>query len=158
VGATPHTVIHLTSRYSFLDSSGDTVDIIQSYHGQSKIEQAFKNIKNPYHLALKPQFHWTDQKIIAHHFMCVLGYFLSALAWREARRKTQFRGTLDTLLDILNNIRLGTILEQSSRTGRPKTIYKLEDLSKEEAQLLEALGVQNLHRNRPKLNGVGVYT
>lgn len=136
----------------------DTVDIIQSYHGQSKIEQAFKNIKNPYHLALKPQFHWTDQKIIAHHFMCVLGYFLSALAWREARRKARFRGTLDTLLDTLNTIRLGTILEQPSGKGRPQAIYKLEDMSKQEEKLLEALGVRDLHRNRPKFNGVGVYT
>ena len=135
----------------------DTVDIIQSYHGQSKIEQAFKNLKNPYHLALKPQFHWTDQKIIAHHFMCVLGYLLATLVWREARRKAKFRGTLDTLLDTLNHIRLGTILEQPSGKGRPKATYKLEDMSKEEKKLLEALGVQDLHRNRPKLTGVGVY-
>jgi transposase len=135
----------------------DTADIIQSYHGQSKIEQAFKNIKNPYHLALKPQFHWTDQKIIAHHFMCVLGYLLAALVWREARRKAQFRGTLDSLLDTLNNIRLGTILEQPSGKGRPKATYKLEDLSKEEEKLLNALEIQDLHRTRPKLKGVGVY-
>ena len=134
-----------------------TVDIIESYHGQAKIEQAFKNLKNPYHLALKPQFHWTDQKIIAHHFMCVLGYLLAALVWREARRKAKFRGTLDTLLDTLNNIRLGTILEQPSGKGRPQATYKLEDMSKEEQKLLNALGVQDLHHNRPKLNGVGVY-
>ena len=135
-----------------------TVDIIQSYHGQAKIENAFKNLKNPYHLALKPQFHWTDQKIIAHHFMCVLGYLLAALVWREARRKAKFRGTLDSLLDTLNHIRLGTILEQPSGQGRPKATYKLEDMTKEEAKLLNALGVQDLHRKRPKLNGVGVYT
>ncbi|MCH7994263.1 MAG: hypothetical protein IIB57_07440 [Planctomycetes bacterium] len=40
-----------------------TPAIIQAYHGQSKIEQAFKELKNPHHLAIKPQFHWTDQKI-----------------------------------------------------------------------------------------------
>lgn len=136
----------------------DTADIIQSYHGQAQIEQAFKNLKNPYHLALKPQFHWTDQKIIAHHFMCVLGYLLAALVWREARRKAKFRGTLDTLLDTLNNIRLGTILQQRSGKGRPQATYQLEDMSKDEEKLLKALGVQDLHCNRPKLNGVGVYT
>jgi hypothetical protein len=27
----------------------------------------------------------------------------------------------------------------------------------EEGKLLEALGVQDLHRNRPQLSGVGVY-
>ena len=44
----------------------DPVDIIKVYYGQSKIEHAFRNLKNPYHLALKPQFHWADQKIRAH--------------------------------------------------------------------------------------------
>jgi hypothetical protein len=60
-------------------------------------------------------------------------------------------------LDTLNNIRLGTILEQPSGKGRPKATYKLEDLSKEEEKLLNALGIHDLHRNRPKLKGVGVY-
>jgi hypothetical protein len=30
-------------------------------------------------------------------------------------------------------------------------------MPKEEGKLLEALGVQDMHRNRPKLRGVGVY-
>jgi transposase len=38
-------------------------DIIAAYYGRSKIELAFRNRKNPHHLALKPQYHWTDQKI-----------------------------------------------------------------------------------------------
>ncbi|MBE7445319.1 MAG: hypothetical protein HS132_08775 [Planctomycetia bacterium] len=48
----------------------DTGDIIKAYYGQSKIEHAFRNLKNPYHLALKPQFHWTDQKIRVHFYLC----------------------------------------------------------------------------------------
>jgi len=57
----------------------DTVDIIKAYYGQSMIEHAFRNLKNPYHLALKPQFHWTDQKIKVHFFICVLGYLLASI-------------------------------------------------------------------------------
>ena len=57
----------------------DTVDIIKAYYGQSMIEHAFGNLKNPYHLALKPQFHWTDQKIKVHFFICVLGYLLASI-------------------------------------------------------------------------------
>ena len=83
-----------------------TVDIIKAYYGQSMIEHTFKNLKNPYHLALRPQYHWTDQKIKVHFFICVLGYLLAAIVWREARTKAQFKGSLDTLLDILNNIEL----------------------------------------------------
>ena len=135
-----------------------TVDIIKAYYGQSKIEHTFKNLKNPYHLALKPQFHWTDQKIVVHYFICVLGYLLTAILWRQARLKAQFNGSLDTLLDMLNNIRLGTVLEESNTRGRVKAIYKLEEMSDDENLLLEALEVKDLHNDRPKLKGVGVYT
>ncbi|RLD93049.1 MAG: IS1634 family transposase, partial [Bacteroidetes bacterium] len=54
-------------------------EIISAYYGQSKIEHAFRNLKNPYHLALKPQYHWTDQKIKVHYFICVIGYLLSSI-------------------------------------------------------------------------------
>jgi transposase len=134
-----------------------TVDIIKAYYGQSKIEHAFKNLKNPYHLALKPQFHWTDQKIMVHYFICVLGYLLTAIVWRQARSKAQFNGSLDTLLDMLNNIRLATVLEESKTRGRVKAIYKLEEISDEEDLLLEALEIKDLHNDRPKFRGVGVY-
>jgi len=109
-----------------------TVDIVKAYYGQSFVEHTFKNLKNPYHLALKPQFHWTDQKIIVHYFGCVLGYQLSAIVWRQAKLGTRFTGALDTLLDMLNNIRLGTILEESKTRGRVKATYKLEEMSDEE--------------------------
>jgi transposase len=135
-----------------------TVDIIKAYYGQSKIENAFKNLKNPYHLALKPQFHWTDQKIMVHYFICVLGYLLTAILWRQARSKAQFNGSLDTLLDMLNNIRLATLLEESNTRGKVKAIYKLEETSEEENLLLEALAIKDSHNDRPKLKGVGVYT
>jgi transposase len=64
--------------------------IISAYEGQAEVESAFKNMKNPYHLTLKPQFHWTDQKIIVHYFVCIIGYLLSTLLWREAKIKTEF--------------------------------------------------------------------
>jgi transposase len=135
-----------------------TVDIVKAYYGQSFVEHTFKNLKNPYHLALKPQFHWTDQKIIVHYFGCVLGYQLSAIVWRQAKSGARFRGALDTLLDMLNNIRLGTILEESKTRGRVKATYKLEQMSDEENAIMEALAIKDFHNNRPKFKGVGVYT
>ena len=144
--------ILMTNRHNW-----STVDIIKAYYGQSKIEQAFKNLKNPYHLALKPQFHWTDQKIIVHYFICVLGYLLAAIVWREARLKAQFTGTIDRLLDTLNNIRLTTILKETTTRGRVKALYKLEEMSDEENRIMEVLNIKDLHNDRPKLLGVGVY-
>ncbi len=134
-----------------------TVDIIKAYYGQSMIEHTFKNLKNPYHLALRPQYHWTDQKIKVHFFICVLGYLLAAIVWREARTKAQFKGSLDTLLDILNNIRLATILEEAKTRGKIKATYKLEEMHVEEESIINALEIKDIHNNRLKFNGVGVY-
>ena len=135
-----------------------TVDIIKAYYGQFFIEHTFKNLKNQYHLALNPQFHWTDQKIIVHYFGCVLGYLLSAIVWRQAKIEARFTGALDTLLDMLNDIRLGSILEESKTRGKVKAIYKLEEMSDEEDAIMEALAIKDFHNNRPKFKGVGVYT
>jgi len=134
-----------------------TEQIIQAYHGQSKIEEAFKNVKNPYHLALRPQFHWTDQKIAVHYFICFLGYLLSSLIWRETRTKTGYNGTIDNLLDALNNVRLVTLLEKSETRGRTKVRYQLEEMSNHERQLMECLQLMDFHTNRPPFKDVGVY-
>jgi transposase len=132
-------------------------EIIQAFHGQSSVELAFKNIKNPYHLAVTPEFHWTDQKIRVHYFTCILGYLLAALLWREARNKAKFQGTLDNLLDGLNEIRLTTLLEKSGQRGKPKARYELEELSADNQRLLDALSLKDIHLNRPQIDGVGVY-
>jgi transposase len=71
--------IIMTNRHDW-----STVDIIKAYYGQSFIEHAFKNLKNPHHLALKPQFHWTDQKIIVHYLFVYLGsYYLQLYGSRS---------------------------------------------------------------------------
>ncbi len=132
-------------------------EIITAYYGQSKIEHAFRNMKNPYHLALKPQYHWTDQKIKVHYFICVIGYMLTSIIWREARLKAGYTGSLDNLLDMLNNIRLGTMLEESKKTGKPKATYMLEEMTAAEKSIMIALGIENAHNERPKIKDVGVY-
>ena len=143
--------ILMTDRHNW-----DSKAIINAYHGQSQVEQAFKNVKNPYHLTIKPQFHWTGQKIRVHFFICVLGYLLSALAWREVKNECQFTGTLNKLLTQLNNVRLATLLEESTQ-GKFKATYKLEEMDADENALMEALKIKNFHVARPKIEGVGVY-
>jgi len=144
--------ILMTNRHNW-----DTIDIIKTYYGQSQIEHTFKNLKNPYHLAVRPQFHWTDQKIIVHNFICVLGYLLSAIIFRQAKMRTGFNGTMDTLLDSLNDIRLAAVLSQSESPGPAKASYQLEQMSESQQQLMRALGVEDNHLRRPRFNGVGVY-
>jgi len=135
-----------------------TAAILQAFHGQANVEHAFKNIKNPYHLALRPQFHWTDQKIAVHYFMCVLGYLMAAILWREAKTKAQFKGSLDTLLDDLNTIRLAATIDLSGKRGRHKVTYQLEQLDESQHTLARALAILDAHVQRPQIQGVGVYT
>lgn len=143
--------IVMTNRHDW-----ESEKIIKVFYGQSTVEGAFKNIKNPYHLAVTPGFHWTDHKIRIHYFSCVLGYLLSALIWREARQ-TGFKGTLDTLLDSLNRVRLSQRVEYSGKKGKPKLFYQLEEMSNEELALVKALNLTDIHRKPLKIEGVGVY-
>jgi transposase len=134
-----------------------TAKIIHAFYGQSFVEHAFKNMKNPHHLAFKPQHHWTDQKIRVHYFMGVLGYLMSTLLWKEAREKAGFQGTLDNLLDTLDNIRLATLVEAPKGRGKPKVTYQLEEMDEQESALVQALGIAELHIKRPRMDEVSVY-
>jgi len=132
-------------------------EIVASFHGQSTVEQAFKNIKNPYHLAVTPEFHWTDQKIRVHYFSCILGYLLASLIWREVRMKADFTGTLDTLLDTLNNIRLTTLLEMSGQRGTPRATRQIEEMTEDQRRLMDSLNLADVHKKPLKIKGVSVY-
>ncbi|MFO8066552.1 MAG: IS1634 family transposase [Bacteroidales bacterium] len=134
-----------------------TATIIQSFYDQSVVEGAFKEMKNPHHLAVRPQYHWTDQKIRVHFFICVLGYLLASLVKKELKEKTGYSGSMDTLINSLNNIRLATILENSNKPGKPKARYKLEEMNDHEKQIMEALEISEFHLKKQKINGVGVY-
>lgn len=72
-----------------------TKEIIQTYNGQSFIENTFKNMKNQQHLSLNPQYHWTGQKIKVHNFCCVIAYLITSLIYKNAKEKG-FTGTIDT--------------------------------------------------------------
>ena len=39
-----------------------------------------------------------------------------------------------------------------------KAIYKLEEMSDMENEIMEALNIKDLHNKRPKIKGVGVYS
>jgi transposase len=130
--------------------------IIQTFYNQAIVEGAFKNLKNPYHLAITPGFHWTDQKIKIHFMICVIGYLLSALIWYDAK-KAGINTTLDTLLDTLNGIHLGRFVDMTGKQGRPKVTYRLEDLSDEQKALVDLFNLSKIHQRPLGIDGVRVY-
>ena len=144
--------IIMTNRHDW-----NSADIIKAYHGQSFIENSFKNIKNPFHLAVTPEFHWTDQKIQVHFFTCVLGFLLATIIWKTVRDKIGYKGTLDNLLDTLNNIRLASIVDQSVGKGKIRVNYQIEEMDEEENRIASVLELDNNIFKPLNLNGLSVY-
>jgi len=47
--------------------------VVWAYWGQAEAELVFRQMKDPEFLALRPQYHWTDQKIQVHSFLLRTG-------------------------------------------------------------------------------------
>jgi transposase len=103
-----------------------TEEIVLAYRGQHHVEAVFRQCKDDRHLAVRPQFHWTDQKIQVHTFICLLALLLARVVERKAR-KLQRTESLSGLLDLLGNVRLAMVLQPSGKKGgRPRSLWQLE--------------------------------
>ena len=118
-------------------SEWTTAQIVEAYRGQSRVEAAFRDLKDPGMLATRPQFHWTDQKLQVHVFMCVTAYLLVRLLWWRARRDAGFAGSARNLLTQLARIRRCQIVEHTGRAGRPRVRQQIEEINS---------GLENLGR------------
>jgi len=116
-----------------------TAQIIQAYRGQSKVEAAFRDLKDPRMLSTRPQFHWTDQKLHVHAFVCVTAYLLVTLLHLRAKRKAAFDGGPRRLLAELAEIRCCRLIEISGQKGRPRVRWQIEEFDLTHAPLAEAL-------------------
>ena len=146
--------ILMTNRHDW-----STKDIVKAFYGQSNVEKAFKELKNPFHMSVKPQYHWTDQKIKVHNLICVIGFLLSTLTWWEVRRKTDYKGCMNTLFNTLKNIKLGSVLEKNEKNGRLRADYKLEMMDVDEQKLFDCMELMDFHTNtnRQKFKCFSIY-
>jgi len=116
-----------------------TEEIILAYRGQSRAEAIFRQLKDVDHLAVRPQYHWTDQKIRVHTFICLLALLLCRLVERECRG-AGYQGSLSSLLDLLSTIRLALVLwPTDTPKGHPRCPWLLEDCAPEAWQLYHRL-------------------
>lgn len=132
-------LVLMTDRHNW-----STAQIIRAYHGQSAVEAAFAHLKDPMHLALRPQHHWTDQKLHVHVLTCVLGFLLASLLHLRARRANAPYASMESLIEALGRVRRAMIVRRSAaRTGKrsERVTYQLEEIEPEMAPLLPILGV-----------------
>jgi transposase len=99
-------------------------------------------MKDCHHIALRPQYHWTDQKVEVHVFCCVLALMLCSLLRRELHRKGIDRSIPD-LLDELGTIReVGILYPPQEGKEEPTIQITLSQMSDEQRMLYEALNLE----------------
>jgi transposase len=116
-----------------------TAQIIEAYRGQSKVEAAFRDLKDPRMLSTRPQFHWTDQKLHVHAFLCVTAYLLVTLLHLRAKQKTAFDGGPRRLLAELAEVRCSRLIDMTGHKGRPRVRWQIEEIDTDRRSLVEAL-------------------
>ena len=118
-------------------------EIVRGYRSQHPVETAFRAMKDPMHISLRPQFHWTDQKIEVHVFYSVVALMLCSLLERELDRRgltVSFARALDQLGKIrevaviyppAGGKRKPTVkMTVSSMTDEQRALYETLDLSR----------------------------
>ena len=105
-------------------------DILSTYMEQECIENLFKVSKNPDHFSVRPQFHWTDQKIHVHVMLCMF----AIAAVEVLRKKMEENGlvyTKEALIEKLTTIHDGWIIRDMKKADRV-----VEQLDEEQERLL----------------------
>lgn len=117
-------------------------EIVLGYRSQHHIEDAFRQLKHPHYLGWSPMFHWTDGKIRAHAFTCVLALTLSSLLQRTLYQKG-IDLSLPRMFECLGGIRETLVIYPKKQGQRqPSTARALSTLSAEQEQLLNALDLR----------------
>jgi transposase len=112
-------------------------EIILTYRGQSKIEEAFKKMKNPHFLSWNPRYHWTDPMIRVHAFYCVLALTLISLLQRELHRKGMPMSTLE-MLEQLSGIKEVALIYPEDSGMKPQiTLTQCNEIQEKLVKELE---------------------
>ena len=98
---------------------------------QECIENLFKVSKDPDHFSVRPQFHWTDQKILVHVMLCMIAVTVAEVL----RKKVEENGlvyTKEALIEKLATIHDGWIIHDLKNADRV-----VEQLDEEQKKLLD---------------------
>ncbi len=113
-------------------------EIVRAYRAQHHIEAAFRGMKDPHCIALRPQHHWTDQKIRVHVLTCVVALMLLSLLQRELHRHgidCSFR----RMTHLLGGIREVIIATPAAGGAAPAISFALSRMSPQQRQVFDAL-------------------
>ena len=118
-----------------------TEEIIAAYRSQAHIERLFRGMKNASHVALRPQHHWTEQKVHVHVFTCVIAYLLEQLLLLRAQRAGVAVSSAEDLLSRLTEVRQATVVRLSASSA-PTVTTQIEEMDESLTELWRVLAVQ----------------
>lgn len=115
-------------------------EVVAAYRSQSRVEDAFRQLKDRHIVSFSPIHHWTDDHIRVHTFTCVLALQAAHLM---SRTTAQAGINLSTrrVLDELASIEETVLLYHDGAKGRPRAQRLLTDHSKTAAKLAKIFGL-----------------
>lgn len=119
------------------DMESPPEEIVRRYKELAEIERGWRSLKST--LLLRPVYHWTEKRIRAHVFICVLALQLE----RWMRRELKGISSVPRAISTLKRIKIAD-LEMGEKKKRILTRP-----SAEQKQLLKALGVPPLSNSLP---------
>ncbi len=130
-------------RTAATDDRMDSKEVVNCYRGLQQVEQAFRYMKTVM-LEMRPMYHKTDDRLVAHIFIVALAYYiqwhamqlLESLFQADGTHKNK-RWTFQTVVERLKSIRMSDCLIDGIVVKR--TISKPD---KEQSKILELMGVK----------------
>jgi transposase len=123
------------------DLESTPADIVKRYKELAEIERGWRSLKST--LLLRPVYHWTEKRIRAHVFICVLALQLE----RWMRRKLTGIASVPKAVEVLRRVKVGEL------TLGEKTTRIITALTDEQIKLLKTLEVA-LPTNPPQNMGL----
>jgi len=112
-----------------------TCDIVKTYRDQDCIEKIFKDSKNTEHFSVRPQYHFTNNKVRVHIFCCLLGLTLATLLHKEIVDCGYEELSKIQLLDCLSQIRKCWITDNN----RKSATYVFEEMTETHAKIWDVV-------------------
>lgn len=116
--------------------------VIWGYREQYIVEHAFRDMKSPTAIAIRPMYHHADTSVHAHVFLCVIALLLLSLLRLTLARKS-VPMSYDELLHELRSIHALKILPSPNATP----LWKLEKIPKTASKLVRTLNLKSLLTN-----------
>ena len=108
-------------------------EMLSTYAEQECIENLFKVSKNTEYFSIRPQYHWTDQKIRVHVMICLMGIAIT----ETLRRKLEDAGltySKEKMIEKLTTIRDGWVIRDLKKAERV-----LESMDEEQQKLYDVV-------------------